>query len=91
MKDNIYCIYDRLSLRYGSVFSSPSDATASRQFYAMFQQSGQPIDDYELCACGTVEIATGIMSFKGTERVPYQDYIHKPIIKAEEKALENKE
>lgn len=87
MTDNIYCVYDRLSIRYGSVFSSPTDATASRQFVSMFNQTPEVINDYELCAIGRLDIATGKMTSLDLVRIDYMEYAKLPRIKSEEKAM----
>lgn len=95
MKDSVYCIYDRLSNRYGSVFSSPTDATASRQFLQMFKGADGKIsstfNDYDLCFVGTLSIETGELTSTTIARVIVQDYIQEIIpIATIEKALEKK-
>lgn len=89
MVDNVYCIYDRLSNRYGSVFSSPSHATASRQFKSMFQGSqGVKESDYDLCHCGNLDISTGALHNVPTSRVNVSEYDSGNIVTDTEKELE---
>lgn len=62
MKDKIYLIFDRLSNRYGSVFNSATDATASRAFAHQIQQTKLQISDFDLCAVGELDLATGVVT-----------------------------
>lgn len=90
MIDNIYCIYDRLSNRYGSVFSSPSHATASRQYKAMFAGSNFNENDYELCHVGNIEISTGKTHTQDCVRVDVADFTTSNVVLDTEKELEKK-
>lgn len=69
MKDLIFCVYDRLSGRYGNVFSSPTRATAEQQFKNLFQKQPEAQKDFDLCVFGSFEIGTGQGSFHPLERV----------------------
>lgn len=60
MQNNLYSVYNRLSLRYGDVFASPTDATASREFSTRLNSSPHLIaDDYEVCRVGSIDIDSG--------------------------------
>lgn len=69
MKDNIYCIYDRLSGRYGSVFSSPTHATASIQFSNLFKQSPDDKKNFDLCCIAQIAISTGETTTQALQRI----------------------
>lgn len=57
MKNNVYTLYNRLSNRYGQIFSFPSDGFA----LARLVESGIRTDEEELCRIGTVSIETGVV------------------------------
>lgn len=59
MSDFVYVIYNRLSRRYGSVFSSATNATAIRYFLEYLKRFEDNPDDYELCSFGRFDIETG--------------------------------
>lgn len=65
MHDTIYIIYDRLSCRYGNVFSSASDATAERQFKSLFKD-GKGMSDFDLCKVANFDLTTGIVDTFGS-------------------------
>lgn len=70
MKNNLYVIYDTLSQRYGQVFSSPTDATAIRYFNGYCASvNGYQQGDSELCRCGTIGVADGVVVGSSPVRV----------------------
>lgn len=70
MKDKVYCLYDRLSNRYGSVFSSPTDATAIRSAQIQFKQMNIKADEFDLCCVGEIDLTSGVMtSFEQVVRI----------------------
>lgn len=65
MHDTIYIIFDRLSGRYGNVFSSASDATAERQFKSLFKD-GKGMSDFDLCKVASFDLTTGVVDTFGS-------------------------
>lgn len=62
MKDKVYLIFDRLSNRYGNVFNSATDATASRAFVNHVNQTKLKLSDFDLCSIGELDLATGLLT-----------------------------
>lgn len=60
MTNNIYALYNRLSLRYGDVYSFPSDGYAANQLRrAMVNDKQDLTTEYELCNVGSIDIDSG--------------------------------
>ena len=61
MKNNIYALFNNLTLRYEGTFESPTDASASVAIHR--QLSKYPdYDKLELCRVASIDIATGIVT-----------------------------
>lgn len=65
MKDCIYIFYNKLTLRYESVFSFATDSA----MIATMQKGKFDRKTYEVCKIGTVDLATGITEYQAPERV----------------------
>jgi len=71
MKNNIYTLFNGLTLRYEGTFESPTDASAS---VTLLRQMGKhpDYDKLELCRVASIDIETGLVT---AEKVPIR--IHK--------------
>lgn len=58
MKDEVYVIYNKLSNRYESVFSFPTDAVCIHHM----QQGKYKRDEYDICKIGSINITDGTLS-----------------------------
>lgn len=72
MQNNIYCLYNKLSGRYGDVISFPSDG------YAVARVMENPnlkshITEVELCRIGSVSVETGVITPCGVVRIAFPD------------------
>lgn len=88
MKDNVYCLYDRLSNRYVNVFSSATDATAKLQFEQLFKQSPEMQAHYDLCRIGSFSIESGELTTTKLLRIDIDPPPSGATINAIEKALD---
>lgn len=60
MKNNIYTLFNGLTLRYEGTFESPTDASAS---VTLLRQMGKhpDYDKLELCRVASIDIETGLV------------------------------
>lgn len=58
MKNYLYVLYNKLSARYESVVTYPSDAFAVNQAFKM----KVPEDEYDICRVGSIDIESGIIT-----------------------------
>lgn len=56
MKNYVYVMFNKLSGRYESVLSFPSDGMALHRL-----EKGIDKDEYDICRVGSIDIATGII------------------------------
>lgn len=68
MKNYVYVVYNKLSCRYESVMSFPSDAMALHRL-------SQNVDkkEYELCRVGSISIETGNIEPEAPVRLVWED------------------
>lgn len=64
MKNNLYTIYNKLSLRYGEVMTYPTDAFASM---AISKIVANPkcefnLSEIDICRVGSIDIETGVIT-----------------------------
>lgn len=81
MKNNIYTLFNGLTLRYEGTFESPTDASAS---VTLLRQMGKhpDYDKLELCRVASIDIETGLVVPETTAiRVQKQNVVvsEKPI------------
>ena len=64
MKNNLYTIYNKLSLRYGEVKAFPTDAFASMAFskIASNPQADLDLSEIDVCRIGSIDIETGVIT-----------------------------
>lgn len=61
MKDNIYCLFNKLSRRHGDCMTFPTHEFAKRSVSERLIQMKVDLEEFELVYCGTLDIATGIV------------------------------
>ena len=64
MKNNLYTLYNKLSLRYGDVRTFPTDAFASMTISKLLSNPQSDIDlsEIEVCRVGSIDIETGVVT-----------------------------
>lgn len=64
MKNNLYTLYNKLSLRYGEVKAFPTDSFASMAFskIASNPQSELDLSEIDVCRIGSIDIETGVVT-----------------------------
>lgn len=65
MKDCIYIFYNKLTLRYESVFSFATNSA----MIATMQRGKFDRKTYEVCKIGTVDLSTGVAKYQAPERI----------------------
>lgn len=70
MKDNIYCLYNKLSNRHGDCMSFPTHAFAQRSVSERLLAAKADLGEFELVYCGTIDIASGIVDTCDPVRLP---------------------
>lgn len=79
MKNYVYVIYNKLSGRYESVMSFPSDGMALHRLSGNIDKK-----EYELCRVGSVDIETGVIDSCSPVRLIWEeDDTNTPVVKAE--------
>lgn len=67
MHNELFVMYNRLSMRYTDVFTSPNRVTAAMRM----RDAGISSDEFELCALGTIDVSTGAVTLNsGLVRCP---------------------
>lgn len=63
MKNNLYTLYNKLSLRYGEVMTYPTDSFASMAIsrIASNPQANIDLSEIEVCRIGSIDIETGVI------------------------------
>lgn len=63
---NVYCLFNRFSMRYSDIMLYPTDSFAVRRLQqAINPQTQRPFvdfDEFELCKVGTFDESTGVLS-----------------------------
>ena len=64
MKNNLYTIYNKLSLRYGEVMTYPTDAFASMTISKLVSNPKCELDlsEIDVCRVGSIDIETGVIT-----------------------------
>ena len=64
MKNNLYTLYNKLSLRYGEVMTYPTDAFATMAIskIASNPQANLDLSEIEVCRIGSIDIETGVIT-----------------------------
>ena len=64
MKNNLYTIYNKLSLRYGEVMTYPTDAFASMAISKIVSNPKCELDlnEIDVCRVGSIDIETGVIT-----------------------------
>lgn len=73
MKNNIYCLYNTLSKRYGDVFAYPSDGMAEKRTRQYIASTQQDLNEFELCRIGSIDLESGINTPCGTIRIAWSE------------------
>lgn len=72
MKNCVYCVYNKLSQRYGEVVCFASDSMALRRICTspLYKSS---LDEVEICRVGAIDIETGVMTSEPPVRIAIPD------------------
>ena len=64
MKNNLYTLYNKLSLRYGEVMTYPTDSFASMAIskVAANPQANLHLSEIDVCRIGSIDIETGVIT-----------------------------
>ena len=64
MKNNLYTLYNKLSLRYGEVMTYPTDSFCSMAIskIASNPQNNVDLSEIEICRIGSIDIETGVIT-----------------------------
>ena len=64
MKNNLYTLYNKLSLRYGEVMTYPTDSFASVSIskIASNPQANLDLSEIDVCRIGSIDIETGVIT-----------------------------
>lgn len=64
MKNNLYTLYNKLSLRYGEVMTYPTDSFASAMIskVAANPQAKLDLSEIDVCRIGSIDIETGVIT-----------------------------
>ena len=71
MTNGLYCLYNKLSLRYGDVVAYPSDGFASARVTDMAKRGAFVLSETELVKVGSIDIESGVVTaLSAPVRVP---------------------
>ena len=70
MKNEIFCLYNSLSLRYGDCFVFPTAGFAKARVLELAKSKRIDLSENELCRVGSIDVATGIITPCSPERIP---------------------
>lgn len=68
MKNYVYVLFNKLSCRYESVMSFPSDSMALHRLNSNVDKA-----EYELCRVGSIDIETGVVNAENPVRLIWND------------------
>ena len=71
MKNNLYCVYNELSARYGDVVCYPTDGFALARLSQTFQMQHADLKEFTVCRVGTIDIETGVVCSESPVRLPW--------------------
>lgn len=72
MTNKVYCIYNKLSQRYGEVVCFASDGMALRRICTSPLYKAA-LDEIDLCRVGAIDIETGVMTADPPVRIAIPD------------------
>lgn len=76
MTNGLYCLYNKLSLRYGDVVAYPSDGFASARVNDMAKRGAFVLAETELVKVGDIDIENGVLTaLPAPVRVPLVDNV----------------
>ena len=70
MKNELFCIYNTLSLRYGDCFVFPTAGFAKARVLELAKSKRIDLSENELCRVGSIDVATGLITPCSPERIP---------------------
>lgn len=70
MKNEIFCLYNSLSLRYGDCFVFPTAGFAKARVLELAKAKRIDLNENELCRVGSIDVETGIIIPCSPERIP---------------------
>lgn len=71
MKNQIYLLHNRLTSRFGSVFSFPTDAYATKVMQQQLLENHLSLDEYTLYNVGSYDISTGFVDTSDLRSIPW--------------------
>ena len=72
MKNNLYCVYNELSARYGDVVAYPTDGFALARLSDAFTQQRVNFKEVTVCRVGNIDVETGVVCSESPVRLPWQ-------------------
>lgn len=70
MKNEVFCLYNSLSLRYGECFVFPTAGFAKARIMELAKSKRIDLSENELCRVGSIDIASGLITPCSPERIP---------------------
>lgn len=70
MKNEVFCLYNSLSLRYGDCFVFPTAGFAKARVNELAKAKRIDLSENELCRVGTIDVSTGLITPCAPERIP---------------------
>ena len=61
MKNCVFTLYNKLSLRYGDVMSYPTVGFAQKTLSVQLPKMNMDLAEFELCKIGEIDVETGII------------------------------
>lgn len=71
MKNQIYLLHNRLTCRFGSIFSFPTDAYAVKVLTQQLNENHLSLDEYTLYNVGSYDISTGFVDTSELRVIPW--------------------
>lgn len=70
MNNEVFCLYNSLSNRYGDCFVFPTAGFAKARIVELAQAKRIDLSENELCRVGSIDIITGLITPCAPERIP---------------------
>ena len=70
MNNEVFCIYNKLSLRYGDCFVFPTAGFAKARVLELAKAKRIDLTENELCRVGSIDVSTGLITPCAPERIP---------------------
>lgn len=70
MNNEVFCLYNSLSLRYGDCFVFPTAGFAKARIIELAKAKRIDLSENELCRVGSIDISTGLITPCAPERIP---------------------